>query len=87
MRRRESCSVQSILGEDATVIISAIVGFAFSVLGFSLGAYMGRRFTRTEVLQLLNHLVAQREKSSDVAAAMELPGLTLFRSIFRTTRF
>lgn len=65
-------------------ILSYLGAALFGVLAGWILAYSG---TVRLMLHTLNTMIREREKEGDTKAMMELPGLTLFRSIVRQRRF
>ena len=67
-----------------TLIISVVVAV---LVGFCVGYPIAYYGTMKMMVVTLNKLIASREQSRDSSAAMELPGLTLFRAVIRQRRF
>lgn len=58
-----------------------------ALFGFIGGYIVGYTGTIRLVLATLNKAIREREDRQDIGAQLELPGLTLFRSIVRLRRF
>lgn len=58
-----------------------------ALLGLLGGYVIGYTGTIRLMIYTLNKMIKEREEKPDIAAQMEMPGLTLFRATVRLRRF